>query len=41
MNVAEIKLLLENEIFLNEMLKFNDYRFLPEKITQLEAKILK
>ena len=41
MNVEEIKLLLENETFLNEMLKFNDYRFHPDKITQLEAENIK
>jgi len=30
--------LLENETFLNEILKFCDYRFIPGKITQLERK---
>ena len=34
MNVSEIKLLLENEKFLKETMKFNDYRVFPEQMTQ-------
>ena len=40
MNVAEIKLLLENETFLHEILKFNDH-ILPGKIPRLEAENIK